>query len=178
MRVCCDLDVLHWILEREKPAALLFATQNSRKTGRGESTSNQKPLILVVDDDQALLKLIRRFLELGGYNVTTASDGEKALQLIDAEKPSLIILDVRMPGLNGYQVCERVRKLSNVPIIMLTAKAELDDVTQGFAVGADDYVAKPFGVDELLARVKAVLRRFSWSSAPTAGVVTPHDGFN
>ena len=178
LRVCCDLDVLHWILEREKPAALLFATQNSRKTGRGESTSNQKPLILVVDDDQALLKLIRRFLELGGYNVTTASDGEKALQLIDAEKPSLIILDVRMPGLNGYQVCERVRKLSNVPIIMLTAKAELDDVTQGFAVGADDYVAKPFGVDELLARVKAVLRRFSWSSAPTAGVVTPHDGFN
>jgi DNA-binding response OmpR family regulator len=124
------------------------------------------------------LKLIRRFLELSGYDVTTASDGETALQLIDAEKPSLMVLDVRMPGLNGYQVCERVRKLSNVPIIMLTARAQLDDVTQGFAVGADDYVTKPFGVNELLARVKAVLRRFSLPPAPTAGVGTPHDGFN
>jgi DNA-binding response OmpR family regulator len=124
------------------------------------------------------LKLIRRFLELSGYGVTTASDGERALQLIDTEKPSLMILDVRMPGLNGYQVCERVRKLSNVPIIMLTARAQLDDVTQGFAVGADDYVTKPFGVNELLARVKAVLRRFSLPPAPTAGVGTPHDRFN
>ena len=173
LRVCCDLDVLHWILEREKPAALLFATQSSRRTERGESTSNQKPSILVVDDDQALLKLIRRFLELGGYDVTTASDGETALRLIDAEKPSLVLLDIRMPGLNGYQVCESVRKLSNVPIIMLTARGQLDDVIHGFAVGADDYVTKPFGVDELLARVKAMLRRVRSTPAPTAGAQHP-----
>ena len=124
------------------------------------------------------MKLVRRFLKLGGYDVTTASDGETALRLFDAEKPSLVLLDIRMPGLNGYQVCERVRKLSNVPIIMLTARAQLDDVTQGFAVGADDYVTKPFGVNELLARVKAVLRRFSLPPAPTAGVGTLHGGFN
>ena len=166
------------MLEREKAAAPLFATQSSRKTERGESTSNQKQSILVVDDDEAILKLVRRFLKLGGYDVTTASDGETALRLFDAEKPSLVLLDIRMPGLNGYQVCERVRKLSNVPIIMLTARAQLDDVTQGFAVGADDYVTKPFGVNELLARVKAVLRRFSLPPAPTAGVGTLHGGFN
>jgi CheY-like chemotaxis protein len=172
LRACCDLYALHWILEREKPAALLLVTQSSREAERGEPTSNQKLSILVVDDDQALLKLARRFLELNGYGVITASDGERALQLLGAEKPSLIILDVRMPGLNGYQVCEQVRKLSNVPIIMLTAKSQLDDVMRGFAVGADDYVTKPFGVDELLARVKAVLRRFSLPSAPTVGVGT------
>jgi len=172
LRACCDLDVLHWILEREKSAVLLLVTQSSRETERGESTSNQKPLILVVDDDQALLKLARRFLELNGYGVITASDGERGLELLGAQKPALIILDVRMPGLNGYQVCEQVRELSNVPIIMLTAKSQLDDVMRGFAVGADDYVTKPFGVDELLARVKAVLRRFSLPSAPTVGVGT------
>jgi len=119
------------------------------------------------------LKLVRRFLELGGYNVTTASDGETALRLIDTEKPSLVLLDIRMPGLNGYQVCESVRKLSNVPIIMLTARGQLDDVIHGFAVGADDYVAKPFGVDELMARVKAMLRRVRSTSAPTAGAQHP-----
>ncbi|MBM4462752.1 MAG: response regulator [Chloroflexi bacterium] len=121
---------------------------------------------MVVDDDRALLKLARRLLELNGYGVITASDGERALQLLDAEKPSLMILDVRMPGLNGYQVCEQVRKFSNVPVIMLTAKSQPDDVMQGFAAGADDYVTKPFGVNELLARVKAVLRRLSSPSVP------------
>jgi DNA-binding response OmpR family regulator len=140
---------------------------------KGACTPSQKPSILVVDDDQALLKLIRRFLELGGYNVTTAADGETALWLINTEKPSLMILDIRMPGLNGYQVCERVRQLSNLPIIMLTARGQPDDVIQGFAVGADDYVTKPFGVDELMARVKAVLRRVRPPLAPTGSVERP-----
>jgi DNA-binding response OmpR family regulator len=112
-------------------------------------------------------------LELGGYNVTTASDGETALQLTATEKPSLVILDIRMPGLNGYQVCESVRQLSNLPIIMLTARAQPDDVIHGFAVGADDYVTKPFGVDELLARVKAVLRRVRPPLAPTGSAEHP-----
>jgi len=161
------------MLEREKPAAMLFATRSSGKTERGESTSKRKPSILVVDDDQALLKLIRRTLELSGYNVATASDGETALRLIDVEKPSLVLLDIRMPGLNGYQVCERVRKLSNLPIIMLTARAQPADLIQGFAVGADDYVTKPFGVDELLARVKAVLRRVRPPLAPAGSAEHP-----
>jgi DNA-binding response OmpR family regulator len=152
---------------------LLVATQNPRKTERGACTPSQKPSILVVDDDRALLKFIRRFLELGGYNVTTATDGETALRLIATEEPSLLILDIRMPGLNGYQVCERVRQLSNLPIIMLTARAQPDDIIQGFAVGADDYVTKPFGVDELLARVKAVLQRVGTPPAHTASAEHP-----
>ena len=121
--------------------------------------ASRKPLILVVDDDRGLLKLVRRDLELEDYGVITASDGKTGLQLIEDEEPTLIILDVMMPGLDGFQVCERTRDFSAVPIIMLTAKSRLQDVVNGLDIGADDYVIKPFGTDELLARVKAVLRR-------------------
>jgi len=118
-----------------------------------------RPMILAVDDDPGLLKLVRRNLELEGYQVMTAGDGKAAMQLIEADEPTLIILDVMMPGLDGFQVCGRVRQFSEVPIIMLTAKGRMEDVVEGLGIGADDYVIKPFGTDELLARVKAVLRR-------------------
>ncbi|MCX5999233.1 MAG: response regulator transcription factor [Chloroflexi bacterium] len=120
---------------------------------------SRKPLILVIDDDRGLQKLARRSLELEGYRVIIAGDGPTGLQLVEDEEPALVILDIMMPGMDGFQVCERVRQFSDVPIVMLTAKGRLEDVVHGLDVGADDYVTKPFSTDELMARVKAVLRR-------------------
>ena len=119
----------------------------------------QKPLVLVVDDDPALLKLMRDSLALADYQVITASDGKAALELIEHSQPALVILDIMMPGMDGFQVCERVRQFSQVPIIMLTVKGRPEDVMHGLEVGADDYIIKPFSVNVALARVKAVLRR-------------------
>jgi len=119
----------------------------------------QKPLVLVVDDDPALLKLMGDSLGLAGYRVITASEGKTALQLVEDSKPDLVLLDVMMPDMDGWQVCQRVRQFSQVPIIMLTAKGRPEDVTHGLETGADDYIVKPFSVDVALARVKAVLGR-------------------
>jgi DNA-binding response OmpR family regulator len=119
----------------------------------------QESLVLVVDDDPALLKLMRDSLALADYQVITASDGKTALQLIEDSKPALVLLDIMMPGMDGFQVCECVRRFSQVPIIMLTAKGRPEDVMHGLEIGADDYIVKPFSVDIALARVKAVLRR-------------------
>jgi len=121
--------------------------------------SDGSDLILVVDDDPGLVKMVKRSLEFDGYEVITAGDGATALQLIEDRQPSLVLLDIMMPGLDGYQVCQRVRQTADVPIVMLTAKSRLQDVVQGLDIGADDYITKPFGTDELLARVKKVLRR-------------------
>jgi len=119
----------------------------------------QESLILVVDDDPALLKLMRNNLALEHYQVATASNGKTALQLIEDSKPALILLDIMVPGMDGFQVCERIRQFSQVPVIMLTAKAQSEDVIHGMEIGADAYIIKPFSVDILLATVKAVLRR-------------------
>jgi DNA-binding response OmpR family regulator len=120
---------------------------------------SRKPSILVVDDDPRILKLLKGDLQLEGYRVTTATGGRTALRLIEDEEPDLIILDIMMPEMDGLQTCRHVRQSSQVPIIMLTAKGRLEDVTHGLEIGADDYIVKPFSVDVLLARVKAVLRR-------------------
>ena len=119
----------------------------------------RKLLVLVVDDDPGLLKLVRVNLEMEGYSVVTALDGKAALQLINDEEPALILLDIMMLGMDGFQVCESVREFSEVPIIMLTARGRPEDIVHGLDIGADDYVIKPFSINELLARVKAVLRR-------------------
>ncbi len=119
----------------------------------------RKPLILVVDDDPGILKLVTLNLELEGYQVVTANDGKTALQLVENEQPSLVILDVMMPVLDGFQVCERIRQFSDVSILMLTARGRSEDIIHGLNIGADDYVVKPFSSDELLARVRAILRR-------------------
>jgi len=119
----------------------------------------QKPLLLVVDDDPALVRLVSLNLELDGYQVVTAPNGKTAIDLIEKEQPALVLLDVMMPGMDGFQTCARVREFSEVPIIMLTAKGRSEDAIQGLNVGADDYVIKPFSTEELLARVRAVLRR-------------------
>ncbi len=119
----------------------------------------KKPLILVVDDDAGLLRLVSRSLEVAGYQVITAGEGTTALQLVESESPNLVLLDVIMPGLNGFQVCQRIRELADIPVIMLTVKDEVENVAHGLNNGADDYIPKPFSDSELLARTKAVLRR-------------------
>ena len=120
--------------------------------------------ILVVDDEPRLVRLVRDVLQAVGYRVITAGDGQTALELLALEQPDLVLLDILLPkGMDGYEVCRRLREFSSVPVIMLTARAREGDKLQGFDAGADDYLTKPFSSRELIARVRAVLRR---SKAP------------
>ena len=115
--------------------------------------------ILIVDDDRSIVELMRLYLEKEGYVCITAENGKVALQKFTAESPDLLILDVKMPEMDGWQVCREIRKNSSTPIIMLTAKGETFDKVLGLELGADDYMVKPFETKELIARIKAVLRR-------------------
>ncbi len=115
--------------------------------------------IMVVDDDSNICELLRLYLGKEGYEPITVSDGEEAVERFDSVHPDLILLDVMMPKLDGWQVCRKIRKKSQCPIIMLTAKGELFDKVLGLELGADDYIVKPFETKEVIARVKAVLRR-------------------
>lgn len=115
--------------------------------------------VLVVDDDQNICELLRLYIEKEGYQVVLANDGQKALSVFEEENPDLILLDIMLPGLDGWQVCREIRKKSQCPIIMLTAKGETFDKVLGLELGADDYVVKPFETKEVVARIKAVLRR-------------------
>ena len=115
--------------------------------------------ILVVDDEQKIVDIVRAYLEKGGFRVVTAYDGETALKVFRSEKPDLIVLDLMLPKMSGHDVCRVIRKESDVPIIMLTARDELTDKIVGLELGADDYLTKPFEGRELTARVKAILRR-------------------
>lgn len=115
--------------------------------------------ILVVDDDPGLVQLIETGLRQDSYDTITASNGEEGLRLLAELRPHLVILDIMMPSMDGWEFCSRVRKVSTVPIIMLTALGSQSDIVRGLNVGADDYLVKPFNRDELLARVTAVLRR-------------------
>ncbi|XUX01437.1 MAG: response regulator transcription factor [Dehalogenimonas sp.] len=115
--------------------------------------------ILVVDDEHKIIDIVRAYLEREGFKVVTASDGESALRVFRQEKPDLIVLDLMLPGLSGDEVCRAIRKESDVPIIMLTARDELTDKIVGLELGADDYLTKPFEGRELVARIKAILRR-------------------
>ena len=124
---------------------------------RGMYVNNQK--IVIVEDEKAISDIIKFNVEKEGYQAYTAFDGEEGLALIREVDPDLILLDLMMPKMDGLEVCRRVRKTKNTPIIMLTAKAEEVDKVVGLEIGADDYVTKPFGVRELMARVRANLRR-------------------
>lgn len=124
--------------------------------------SKAKNLILVVDDDVRMLRMMQRMMELEGYNVILASDGQVALDLFYQENPDLVLLDISMPLLNGYDVCKRIRETSRTPVIMVTARGDDDEKVKGLDLGADDYIAKPFSSEELAARVRAVLRRASF----------------
>jgi DNA-binding response OmpR family regulator len=124
------------------------------------SSPNAPPhRVLVVDDEPHLVRAVRMYLELQGYTVFGAHSGEEALEAVREKLPDLVILDVLMPGLDGFETLEELRRCSQVPVIMLTARGEEDQKVRGLALGADDYVTKPFSQRELLARVQAVLRR-------------------
>lgn len=118
-----------------------------------------KMKVLIVDDDLNICELLRLYLEKDGFDTVVANDGEQAIKVFESSRIDIVILDIMLPKLDGWQVCRRIRKDSQVPIIMLTAKGETFDKVLGLELGADDYVAKPFDSKELLARIKAVLRR-------------------
>ena len=121
--------------------------------------------ILIADDDRNICELLRLYLEKEGHTVFTANDGEEALTQFNANPPDIILLDIMMPKLDGWQVCREIRKKSDCPIIMITAKGETFDKVLGLELGADDYVVKPFDTKEIVARIKAVLRRSAASNA-------------
>ncbi len=139
---------------------------------------NAKQRILITDDDENIVELISLYLAKEGYEVKSASDGREALAALDSFKPSLIVLDVMMPEMDGYEVCREVRKTSTTPIIMLTAKGETFDKVLGLELGADDYMVKPFDPKELVARVKAVLRRIDQKNEPQSVKRTTYEGLS
>jgi DNA-binding response OmpR family regulator len=121
--------------------------------------------ILVVDDEQKIIRITSDYLEAAGYSVLTADDGISALRVVDESHPDLVILDLGLPGMDGLDVCRELRKISDVPIIILTARGEESDKIVGLELGADDYITKPHSPKELVARVRAVLRRMEKSTS-------------
>jgi Response regulators consisting of a CheY-like receiver domain and a winged-helix DNA-binding domain len=137
---------------------------------------NNKFKILVVDDEQNILDVIKAYLEKDGFDVITAMDGKSALDIYSNENIHLIVLDLMLPKMTGEEVCNRIRAVSSVPIIMLTAKAEEDEKIEGISMGADDYLTKPFSVRELVVRVRALLRRAYRDFSPMADILTFNNG--
>jgi DNA-binding response OmpR family regulator len=135
----------------------------------------RRELILVVDDEPRMTKFIRMNLELEGYRVIEAHNGLEALDKARTDLPDLIVLDVMMPELNGFDTLEMLREVSSVPVIMLTVRADEEDKVRGLELGADDYVTKPFGAREFVSRVKAVLRRTQGPVAPEEAVLQIDD---
>ena len=131
----------------------------------------KKTTIVAADDDPQLLRLVTRNLEFEEYEVLPASDGQQALEQVEAHSPDLVLLDVMMPRMDGFTVCQRIREFSTVPIIIVTARGQDQDKVHGLDLGADDYLTKPFSVDELLARVRAVLRRAQFTANEHAHVL-------
>ena len=117
--------------------------------------------VLIIDSDKNICELLRMCLEKEGYSVLISNDGEEGLVKFNALKPDMVLLDVMLPGIDGWQICREIRKKSNIPLIYITSKAEVFDKVLGLELGADDYIVKPFDVKEVLARMKAVMRRVS-----------------
>jgi len=132
-----------------------------------------KTKILLVDDDPNIRQLVSLYLTREGFEVQEAERGDDAIKQFKAAAPNLILLDIMLPGMDGWQVCREVRKVSNIPIIMLTAKDETFDKVLGLELGADDYLSKPFEPKELVARIKAVIRRYQSADAPDKELVFP-----
>jgi two-component system, OmpR family, response regulator RpaB len=144
------------------------------KVGALTSLENHKETILVVDDEASIRRILETRLSMIGYDVVTAADGEEALETFRETNPDLVVLDVMMPKLDGYGVCQELRKESDVPIIMLTALGDVADRITGLELGADDYVVKPFSPKELEARIRSVLRRVDkngMTGIPSSGVI-------
>src|SRR5438067_4094647 len=128
-------------------------------SGDEERTAERKPVVLIVDDEPQIIEFLRMGFGYEGFNVCIARTGPEALQAVTAQHPDIVILDVMLPGLNGLEVAQQIRKAHDTCIIMLTAKEDVEDRVAGLDMGADDYVTKPFVFKELMARVRAVLRR-------------------
>jgi len=124
--------------------------------------------ILIIDDDPAILRFLKANLEARDYETLIAVDGAEAFQVIERELPDLVILDIMLPKIDGFEVCRRLREWSQIPIIMLSAKGDVEDKVRCLNLGADDYITKPFGVEELMARIKAVFRRSQAARATPA----------
>jgi two-component system KDP operon response regulator KdpE len=137
----------------------MFRFQENRTVCSLDGWLMPKQRILIVDDDARLIRLLREVLTATNYDVITCSKGKQAVEMVALEQPDLVLLDIIMADLDGFNVARRVREFSNVPIIMLTAKIKENDILEGFEAGADDYITKPFSCKELLARVQAVLKR-------------------
>ena len=133
--------------------------------------NTQGRLILVVDDEARMVRFIQLNLEHDGYQVISAYNGREALDQVRSQLPNLVLLDVMMPDLDGFEVLKRIRDQSSVPVIMLTAKGEEDDRVHGLELGADDYITKPFSPRELVSRVRAVLRRTETESNIASGII-------
>jgi len=133
-----------------------------------------KPKILIVDDEPKVVRLLSTNLATEGYRILSAGTGKQAVEMAAEELPDLVLLDVMLPDMDGYEVCRRLREFSDVPILMLTAKAKELDKLAGFRSGADDYVTKPFSVKELLARVSVALRRATGSASRSALIKAGH----
>lgn len=125
-----------------------------------------KVTVLIVDDDISMLRLLREVLENEGMHILTAGDGVTALEIYDSERPNLILLDIMMPDVDGYAICQHIRQGSQVPIIIITAKGQDEEKVYGLNMGADDYITKPFSTNELVARIRAVLRRANFWDRP------------
>jgi two-component system KDP operon response regulator KdpE len=135
--------------------------------------SRMKEKILVVDDAPRVVRLVTEVMKAAGYQTIATASGESAIEMVALERPDLVLLDILLPpGIDGYETCRRIREFSNVPVIMLTAKAQENDVLQGFDVGADDYLTKPFSAKELIARAKAVLKRSQRSEEKFTSILT------
>ena len=135
---------------------------------KGRRTPHMSNKILVVDDDLNICELLKLYLENEGYTAYVANDGQAAVDMFNEKSPDLVLLDIMLPKMDGWQVCREIRKTSSVPIIMLTAKGETFDKVLGLELGADDYVTKPFDSKEVMARIKAVLRRAKGESENSA----------
>jgi two-component system response regulator MprA len=125
------------------------------------SAETSRPVILIVEDDDSIKEIVVRVLASEGYVIHTAANGVQGLEQFYLRLPDLIILDVKMPEMDGWETLERLRQISDCPVIMLTVFGSTDDIVKGLELGADDYLVKPFGIQELIARVNAVLRRAS-----------------
>ncbi|MGB9723836.1 MAG: response regulator [Chloroflexia bacterium] len=136
----------------------------------------EKDKILVVDDDAYVRRSLADVLQEEGYAVITAQDGPTALRLLYAERPDLVILDVMMPDMDGWEVCRRIREMTDIPVLMLTARGQVRDRVKGLDLGADDYLVKPVALEELRARVRAALRRARMPPAETPPEVLTFDG--
>lgn len=140
---------------------------------RAEEASATRQTILVIEDEASIARLVRLYLQEAGFRVLAAAEGVTGLALHDRERPDLVVLDLMLPGLDGWEVCRRIRSAARTPILMLTARRTEDDRVEGFDLGADDYVTKPFSPRELVSRVRAILRRATPAAVAVADGGTP-----